>query len=72
MKLPIETQQLVFEVVVAVTALILFADYLLWRHVGNYATISAGCQWAFEQWPLTLVVFVYFLGLLTGHLLPTK
>lgn len=72
MRLDIESQQLVFEVVLIVTGLILFSDYMLWRHIGAHATISAAVQWAFEKWPALLIVFVYYLGLLTGHLLPTR
>ena len=54
------------------TVSVLFGDYLLYRFFGPERTISWVCKWLFESWPLTFVVFLFWVGLLVGHLLPVK
>jgi hypothetical protein len=55
-----------------ITVGVLALDALLWRCVGVEATFSRAARWAFDEWPLTAVTVFVWVGILIGHLLPSR
>ena len=54
------------------TLAVLLADWLLFRTFGPDYTISWVTRGMFDRWPVTWVIFVLWIGILIGHLMPVK
>ncbi len=72
MELDNETQRLVLAICGLLTVAILGVDLALFKWVGNHATISGACGYMFDRSPVTYTLFVAWLGILIGHLMPTR
>ena len=66
------TQRIVLACCCAVTILILAVDAILFKLVGSHATISCACVYLFDRWPVTYTIFVAWVCILIGHLMPTR
>lgn len=72
MDLDVSAQRLVLAVCVLVTVVILAVDAVLMKCIGTHWTISAACQYMFDRWPVTYTLFVAWVCILLGHLMPAK
>jgi hypothetical protein len=43
-------------------------DLWLWQGLGWHYTISDVVRWAFEHWPMLVVLLPFYVGCLVGHL----
>jgi hypothetical protein len=67
-----EAQWLALALACLVTAGVLTLDALLWRALGPDATFSRALAALFSRWPVALALFLLWLGIIIGHLLPAR
>jgi hypothetical protein len=64
-------ERLVFLLCIVSSLFVLVVDVYLHAFMAN-ATISRIWQSVWERYPTAALVFVFWIGLLVGHLLPTR
>jgi hypothetical protein len=70
--IPDEPQWLTLALAVLVTAGVLVLDALLWSALGADATFSRAFYALYQRWPVTTALTLVWVGILIGHLLPTR
>jgi len=55
-----------------VTAAVLALDAILWAALGAEATFSRAFYALYQRWPVTMALLLVWVGILVGHLLPTR
>lgn len=69
---PTQAQRLTLAFVIAITFVVLAYDILVIRAYGVEASISRVMQRFFAARPTLFVMFVIWLGVLIGHLMPVE